>query len=43
VPISLWNAVFGGFVVFIPGTVIKVAVATLLARMLLPAVAERVW
>jgi biotin transport system substrate-specific component len=42
-PITLGDAVFGGFVVFIPGTLIKVAMATLLARMLLPAVAARVW
>ena len=42
-PITLGRAVFGGFVVFIPGTVIKVAIATLLAVMFLPGVARRLW
>lgn len=35
-PITLARAVFGGFVVFIPGTVLKIAIATLLALMFLP-------
>lgn len=35
-PITLGRAVFGGFVVFIPGTVLKIAIATLLALMFLP-------
>jgi len=42
-PITLGRAVFGGFVVFIPGTIIKVAIATLLAVMFLPGVARRLW
>lgn len=42
-PITLAQAVFGGFVVFIPGTILKVAVATILARMFLPGVARRIW
>lgn len=42
-PITLGRAVFGGFVVFIPGTVIKVAIAALLAVMFLPGVARRLW
>jgi biotin transport system substrate-specific component len=42
-PITLGRAVFGGFVVFIPGTIIKVAIATLLAVMFLPGATRRIW
>lgn len=42
-PITLGQALFGGFVVFIPGMILKVAIATLLARMFLPGVARRLW
>lgn len=42
-PITLSQAAFGGFVVFIPGMILKVAIATLLARMFLPGVARRLW
>lgn len=42
-PITLGRAVFGGFVVFIPGTIIKVAIATLLAVMFLPGASRRIW
>lgn len=41
--ITLAQAAFGGFVVFLPGTVLKVAVATLLACIFVPAIARRPW
>lgn len=41
--ITLWLAIKHGFVVFIPGTILKVAIATVLARMYLPGVARTLW
>lgn len=41
--LTVWQTVFGGFLVFVPGTVLKVAIATVLGRTLLPEVARTVW
>lgn len=42
-PITVWQAVHGGFVVFVPGMILKVGIATLLARMFLLGVARAIW
>lgn len=41
--LTVWQAVHGGCVVFLPGMVLKVAIATLLAVMFRPEIARRVW
>jgi len=41
--ITLWQAVHGGCVVFLPGMVLKTATATFIALMLRPEMGRRVW
>ncbi len=42
-PITVRNAVHYGFVVFIPGMILKSIIATLIARWTLPHIAHRIW
>lgn len=41
--ITVWQAVYGGCVVFLPGMVLKTATATLIALMLRPEMGRRLW
>jgi biotin transport system substrate-specific component len=42
-PISWADALYFGFVVFIPGMLLKTGIATVLALWILPSVARRIW
>jgi biotin transport system substrate-specific component len=42
-PLTAWNAVYGGMVIFLPGMVIKCLIAMLIARAALPWAMKRVW
>lgn len=42
-PLTPWNAVYGGMVIFLPGMVIKCLIAMLIARAALPWAMKRVW
>jgi biotin transport system substrate-specific component len=42
-PISFGDAVYGGFVVFIPGMILKSAIAVLIGRWAVPWAARRLW
>jgi biotin transport system substrate-specific component len=41
--ITVWQAVYGGCVVFLPGMVLKTATATVIALMLRPEMGRRLW
>lgn len=41
--VTLWQAFMGGCVVFLPGMVLKTAIATMLAVMFRPEIARRFW
>lgn len=41
--LTVWQAIFGGCVVFLPGMVLKTGIATVLAVMFRPEIARRVW
>lgn len=42
-PITWTGAIYGGFVVFIPGTVLKTVIAVLIARVSLPWAMKKIW
>ena len=42
-PMSWGESIYRGFVVFIPGMLLKTGIATVLGVWLLPSVARRVW
>jgi biotin transport system substrate-specific component len=42
-PMSWGDAIYYGFVVFVPGMFIKTGIATVLGVLLLPAIARRIW
>lgn len=41
--ISIWDAINGGFVPFIPGTIVKTVLAVLIGRYVAPLSTKRVW
>jgi biotin transport system substrate-specific component len=42
-PITVWGAVYGGLVVFLPGMVVKCVLAVLIGRAVVPWASRRIW